>query len=180
VVCVTWDDAKAYVAWMAKKTDKPYRLQSEAEFEYAARGRTAPGAYPRFWFGNDDKDLCRNANGADEKARDSIEGAKNWTIAPCNDGYTFTAPAGHYQPNAFGLYDMAGNAFQWTEDCPHDSYNGAPVDGSPWTTEPCISGRVIRGGSWYYGTFALRAAYRDWLTFAGSGVGFRVARMLAP
>jgi len=62
VVCVSWGDARAYVDWIAKKTGKPYRLLSEAEFEYAARGRTSPGMYPRFWFGDDEKDLCRNAS----------------------------------------------------------------------------------------------------------------------
>src|SRR5262249_7105541 len=117
VVCVTWDDAKAYVVWLAKKTGKPYRLLTDAEWEYSARGRLSPGAYPRFWFGDDEKDLCRYGNGADQTARDRIEAAKNWTVAPCNDGHAYTSPAGRYEPNAFGLYDMAGNALQWTEDC---------------------------------------------------------------
>jgi formylglycine-generating enzyme required for sulfatase activity len=181
VVCVTWSDAKAYVDWVAKKTGKPYRLLSETEFEYAARGRTSPGMYPRFWFGNDEKELCQNGNGADQKARDSIvERASGWTFAPCNDGYTYTSPAGHYQPNAFGLYDMAGNAWQWTEDCYHDSYNGAPAGGSAWTASPCSDAHVIRGGSWINNPRYLRAALRLTLTGEGSGVGFRVARTLTP
>jgi formylglycine-generating enzyme required for sulfatase activity len=96
----------AYVDWIAKKAGKPYRLLSEAEWEYAARGQTSPGAYPRFWFSNDDKAFCQNGNGADQKARDTIEGAKSWTIVPCNDGYAYTSPAGHYTPNAFGLYEI--------------------------------------------------------------------------
>jgi formylglycine-generating enzyme required for sulfatase activity len=119
VVCITWNDAKAYTDWIAKKTGEPYRLLTEAEFEYAARGQTSPGNYPRFWFGDDDKAFCQNGNGADQKARDSIEGAKNWknwAIVPCDDGYAYTSSAGHFTPNAFGLYDMAGNAWQWTED----------------------------------------------------------------
>jgi formylglycine-generating enzyme required for sulfatase activity len=176
VVCVTWDDAKAYVDWMAKETRKPYRLLSEAEFEYAARGRTSPGAYPRFWFGNDEKELCRYGNGADQKTQDS--GAMIKPIAPCNDGYALMSPAGHYRPNAFGLYDMFGNAWQWTADCYHDSYNGAPADGSAWTAGACSSGRVIRGGSSVDGPPTLRSAIRLWL---GTGVltgGFRVARTL--
>jgi formylglycine-generating enzyme required for sulfatase activity len=180
VVCINWDDAKAYVAWLAKKTDKPYRLLSEAEFEYAARGRTSPGAYPRFWFGNDESDICRNGNGADQKARDSIPEAKNWTVAPCNDGYAYTSPAGHYTANAFGLYDMAGNAWQWLEDCWHSDYNGAPADGSPWTTTCSGSGRVVRGGSWYYSPWSLRAARRVRDTVEDSGIGVRVARTLKP
>jgi formylglycine-generating enzyme required for sulfatase activity len=76
LVCVSWNDAKAYVDWTAKKTGKPYRLLTEAEWEYAARGQTSPGTYPRFWFGNDAKAFCQNGNGADQKAQDSIEGAK--------------------------------------------------------------------------------------------------------
>jgi hypothetical protein len=90
-VCVSWNDAKAYVDWLSKKTGKPYWFLSESEWEYAARARTEPGSYPRFWFGNDEKDLCRYGNGADQKARDSIEGAKGWTNAACNDGYAYTS-----------------------------------------------------------------------------------------
>jgi formylglycine-generating enzyme required for sulfatase activity len=181
VVCVSWDDADAYAKWLAKKAGKPYRLLSEAEWEYAARGRTSPGAYPRFWFGNDERDLCRKGNGADQKARDSIEAAKNWPIAPCNDGYVYTSPAGHYEPNAFGLYDMAGNAWQWTADCYHNSYDGAPSDGSAWTTGTCDL-RVLRGGSWSSIPQFLRSAnrYRDQPVGRYFYVGFRVARTLTP
>jgi formylglycine-generating enzyme required for sulfatase activity len=178
VVCVTWDDANAYAQWVAKKTGKPYRLLSESEWEYAARGRTSTGAYPRFWFGDDEKDLCRNDNGADQKARDIIAVAKSWTIAPCNDGYAYTSPAGHYESNAFGLYDMAGNAWQWTADCYHDSYSGAPADGSAWTTGTCNSGRVVRGGSWGSRPRGLRAASRDGDAGGLHSVGFRLGRTL--
>jgi formylglycine-generating enzyme required for sulfatase activity len=182
VVCVSWNDAKAYVDWVANETGKPYRLLSEAEWEYAARARTSPGTYPRFWFGNDDKDLCRYGNGLDQKARDNdnIEWAKDETIAPCNDGYAFTSPAGRYEPNAFGLYDMAGNAWQWTADCYHESYNGAPADGSAWTTGTCGSGRVDRGSSWTSGPRSLRAANRGRHSEEYNSNGFRVARTLAP
>jgi formylglycine-generating enzyme required for sulfatase activity len=209
VVHVSWDDANAYANWLAKKTGKPYRLLSEAEWEYAARSRTSPGTYPRFWFGNDEKDLCRYGNGTDQKARDRIhaysnEGAKNWLVqrggdwaflakkgwplrptenqpvAPCNDGYAYTSPAGHYQPNDFGLYDMAGNASQWTADCYHDGYDGAPADGSAWTTD-CDDphdGHVVRGGSWFSDPVFLRAARRDrYPGWVASG-GFRLARTL--
>jgi formylglycine-generating enzyme required for sulfatase activity len=175
VVCVTWNDAKAYVDWMAKKTGKPYRLLSEAEFEYAARGQTSPGAYPRFWFGNEERDLCQNGNGADQKAQDSIASTKGWTIAPCNDGYAYTSPVGHYAPNAFGLYDMAGNAWQWIADCWHGDYNGAPTDGSVWTSGDC-SGRVVRGGSWFLNPRNLRVAARVRYSVEMSLVGFRLAR----
>src|SRR6266478_1764595 len=117
-VCLSWDEANAYAEWLAEKTDKPYRLLTEAEWEYAARGRTmSTGVYPRFWFGNNEKDLCRFGNGADQTARDRIVGAKGWAAAPCNDGYVYTSPAGHFEANAFGLHDMFGNAWQWTADC---------------------------------------------------------------
>ncbi len=195
VVCVSWGDAKAYVDWLAKKSGKPYRLLTEAEWEYAARGRMSPGAYPRFWFGNDEKDLCQYGNGADQKARDAVvarnhdPGAairdyRGWltevgtTFAPCNDGYAYTSPAGHYEPNAFGLYDMFGNAWQWTEDCWHTNYSGAPNDGSAWTTGCRDRGHVVRGGCWFNDPRALRAANRDWLDVVGNFIGFRVARTL--
>jgi formylglycine-generating enzyme required for sulfatase activity len=188
VVCVSWGDANAYANWLAKKTGKPYRLLSEAEWEYAARSRTSPGTYPRFWFGNDEKNICRYANGAD-KAFD-INGRQH-TIIRCNDGYASTSPVGHYKPNAFGLYDMAGNAWQWTADCYHDSYNGAPTDGSAWTAGTCNSGRVVRGGSYGISPEGLRAASRGWGHPDGAWepsrgevdlffIGFRGARMLAP
>jgi formylglycine-generating enzyme required for sulfatase activity len=165
VVCVSWDDAKAYVDWLSRKTGRPYRLLSEAEWEYAARGRLSSGAYPRFWFGDDEKELCRYGNSKG---------------VSCNDGYSFTSPAGHYQPNAFGLYDLSGNAWQWTADCWHDSYNGAPSDGSAWTAGTC-SGRVVRGGSWGEAARELRSARRLSGDAAdGNRIGFRVARTFVP
>jgi formylglycine-generating enzyme required for sulfatase activity len=172
VVCVSWDDANAYANWLAKKTGKPYRLLSESEWEYAARGRTTPGAYLRFWFGDDEKDLCRYGNFADQKS-----GRKD---APCNDGYERTSPAGHYAPNAFGLYDMFGNAWQWTADCYRDSYTDAPIDGSAWTIRTCSNGHVVRGGSWYSDLKHLRAAQRYRYTVEVNLIGIRVARPLGP
>jgi formylglycine-generating enzyme required for sulfatase activity len=173
VVCVKWDGAKAYADWLTKKTGKPYRLLSDAEWEYAARGRTSPGAYPRFWFGDEEKQLCRYGNFGDQEY-----GASN---APCNDGYKYTSPAGRFEPNAFGLYDMFGNAWQWTADCWHSSYNGAPDDGSAWTAGCEDTGRVVRGGSWDYDLSFLRAGYRNRYTADDSDyIGFRLARMLTP
>ena len=180
VVCVSWDDAKAYVDWLTQRTGKPYRLLTEAEFEYAAGARTVPGAYPRFWFGNDERVLCRYGNGRDQKARDTIEGAKGWKVL-CNDGYAYTSPAGHFEANDFGLHDMFGNAWQWTEDCYHDSYTGAPPDGGAWTTGDC-GRRVNRGGSWLNDPAFLRAARRQPLSTGNRNyfLGFRVGRTLAP
>jgi formylglycine-generating enzyme required for sulfatase activity len=148
VVCVSSDDANAYANWLAKKTGKPYRLLSEAEWEYAARGRTSPGNYPRFWFGDDEKDLCQYGNLG-----------KQTVGPPCNSPYANTSPAGHYQPNDFGLYDMFGNAWQWTVDCWHGDYKGAPADGSAWTAG-CDNNRerVIRGTGFGNPPSSLRAA----------------------
>jgi formylglycine-generating enzyme required for sulfatase activity len=179
VVCVNWDDVKAYVDWIAKKTGKPYRLLSEAEWEYAARGRTSPGTYPRFWFGDDERDLCGYVNFWDQ----TLGNAE----APCNDGYEGTSPAGHFAPNAFGLYDMAGNAWQLTADCYHynynhggySGYNGAPTDGSAWPIRTCFS-RVIRGGGFGSDPMQLRAANRNAGGDAHYLIGFRLARTLAP
>jgi formylglycine-generating enzyme required for sulfatase activity len=180
-VCLNWNDAKAYVDWLAKKTGKAYRLLSEAEWEYAARARTTPGAYPRFWFGNDEKDLCKYGNGADQQAHSSIEGAKGWTVAPCNDGYAYTSPAGHFPANEFGLNDMFGNAWQWTADCYNGTYDKAPTDGTAWTTGDC-GPRVVRGGSWVNLPRNLRAAGRGRNTsdYRGDNNGFRVGRTLTP
>jgi formylglycine-generating enzyme required for sulfatase activity len=177
VVCVSWNDAMAYVDWIAKKTGKPYRLLSEAEFEYAARGQTSPGAYPGFWFGSSENDLCRNGNGPDQQAR-NIPETSDWTFVSCDDGFAYTSPGGHFAPNAFGLYDMAGNAWQWLEDCWHDDYEGAPADGSAWTAACHLRDHVVRGGAWDFDPKNLRAAYRGSDTDANSNVGFRVARTL--
>ncbi len=182
-VCLSWNNAKAYVDWLVKKTGKPYRMLTEAEWEYAARGRTSPGDYPRFWFGDDENELCRYGNGADKSAWDSIKGLEGVTAAPCNDGYTYTSPAGHYEPNAFGLYDMFGNARQWTADCWHENYKGAPNDGSAWTTGSCSVGRVVRGGSWRNGPDALRPTQRGWGSSPNQRydqIGLRVGRTLPP
>jgi formylglycine-generating enzyme required for sulfatase activity len=180
-VCLNWSDAKAYVDWLARKTGKTYRLLTEAEWEYAARARTVPGVYPRYSFGNDEKDLCSYGNDADQTAKTSIPGAKDWTVAACNDGYAYTSPVGSFAANGFGVHDMQGNVWQWTEDCYHDSYAGAPSDGSAWTTGDC-GRRVVRGGSWSNDPKSLRSAsrYRDTPDYRDFNLGFRVGRTLTP
>jgi len=172
-VCLNWNDAKAYVAWLAKETGKSYRLLTEAEWEYATRA----GTTTRYSFGDDEKDMCRYGNGADQTAKSKITGADKWTIAPCNDGYAYTSPVGSFSPNAFGLYDVQGNAWQWLEDCWNENYTNAPSDGSAWTSGDC-SRRVVRGGSWYVYPGYLRAAFRlgDAADFRGSYSGFRLGR----
>jgi len=172
-VCVSWDDAKAYAAWMAQKTGKPYRLLSEAEWEYAAR---AGSSAIRPW-GDDGNAACGHANvwdatyekerglprradrnvgvGAGPSFRDVSANALKerregeWFLEShfCSDAHAFTAPTGRYSANAFGLHDTLGNAWEWVEDCLNASYTGAPDDGSAWQKGNCEL-RVLRGGSW--------------------------------
>ena len=175
VVCVNWNDAKAYVRWLSQKTGKNYRLPTEAEWEYAARAGTAT---PRFW-GWDNSSGCRYANLADFSAA----GALNWDrnnqqqVFQCTDGYVYTAPVAQFQANTFGLTDMLGNVWEWTEDCYNASYNGAPTNGSAWLTSDC-SLRVNRGGSWSILPRYVRSARRDWdpATYRYNYLGFRVSR----
>ncbi|MBV9562470.1 MAG: SUMF1/EgtB/PvdO family nonheme iron enzyme [Bradyrhizobium sp.] len=159
-VCVSWDDARTYVHWLEKKTGKDYRLLSEAEWEYSARA----GTTMRYFFGNDDKEMCRYGNAAGK----------------C-DGYDYTSPVGHFLPNGFGLYDMHGNTWQWVEDCYHDSYVGAPSDGSAWMAANC-NVYVLRGGSWYYDRRYLRSAIRikNSANVRNDNYGFRLGRTLSP
>ena len=159
--------------WLRQKTGKDYRLLTEAEWEYSARAGTTAA---RFW-GEDGNMSCSFANGADTKAKMIVYGASNWPVANCDDGYAYTAPVGSYKPNAFGLYDMLGNVWEWTQDCLNENYVGAPKDGSAWTKGEC-SRRVLRGGSWDYYPMHLRSAMRARNAAANRGNfnGFRVAR----
>jgi formylglycine-generating enzyme required for sulfatase activity len=164
LINVSWVDVQRYVAWFSKMTGKPYRLLTEAEYEYAARAGTLT-EYP--W--GDDITL----NGQ--------------TMAKC-DGCGSTrdgnqpAPVGSFAPNRFGLYDMAGNIWEWVADCTHDNYVGAPTDGSAWTTADrgnCHY-HIDRGGSWAGGLNLLRSAHRDRTPTVNvsDDLGFRVARTL--
>ena len=161
VINVSWDDAGAYAAWLSKKTRKPYRLLSESEYEYAARAGTQT-AYP---WGN-----AVGTNKADCHSCGSAWDARQ------------TAPVGSFAPNRFGLYDMAGNVREWTQDCYHDSYSGAPADGTAWTEGANCYDRVVRGGSWLLAPAFLRSASRYWFTadYRLRYLGFRVARTLSP
>ncbi len=168
VINVSWQDAQAYVSWLAQQTGKPYRLPSEAEWEYTARaGTTTPFALPA--------------------PKGSIDIAGNG-LANCNGcGSQWdnkrTAPIGSFPTNAWGLYDMHGNVWEWVEDIYHNNYQGAPADGSAWTDgegKKSSRDRVNRGGSWVSIPGGLRSANRD-----GNGpgyrsysLGFRVARTL--
>jgi formylglycine-generating enzyme required for sulfatase activity len=142
VVCVRWNEAQDYATWLSTKTSHHYRLLTEAEYEYLNRAGTST-AY--FWGDRQDAQ-CIYANAADAAAKARF----GWTTgtASCNDGYAATSPVGQFQPNRFGLYDTSGNVRSWTQDCWHDNYDGAPLDGSPWMTDGDCSRRVLRGGSW--------------------------------
>ncbi len=172
VVCVSWDDAVAYVEWLSSETGVRYRLPGEAEWEYAARS----GSATKYHFGDDESQLCRYANHADRSTNFS------WRNESCSDGVgERTAEVGSYRPNDFGLYDMHGNVREWVQDCWNDSYVGAPSDGSTWTSGNCAD-RVLRGGTWSLNPRFLRAAYRYGLTsdLRSGSFGFRVARTLTP
>jgi len=134
------------------------------------------GATTAYWWGNDPNAACAYANGPDLDFKANYSVA---TVVNCHDGFVNTSPVGHFLPNAFGLYDTTGNVWEWVEDCYHGSYDGAPTDGSPWTTGDC-SQRVLRGGSWGNLPASLRAADRSGFTTDGRiiGLGFRVARTL--
>lgn len=175
-VCVSWVNAKAYVDWLSRSTGKSYRLLSEAEFEYAARA----GGSSRYGFGNDPGELCKFANGADQSAK----AAGLPATAPymnCKDGYPFTAPVGSFAPNAFGLYDLIGNVWEWTEDCFYGDYATARLESASRSAEVCGS-RTLRGGDWFSTEQSLRPAVRAKAdpNAHNDDIGFRVVRTLAP
>lgn len=154
VVCVSWNDAKAYIAWLSKRTDKPYRLLSEADWEYVARANSTT-SYP---WGNDAAEGCRHMNGTDRTTKAKYSHLDYLdTFGSCDDGYLNTAPVGSFQPNKFGLYDMIGNVGEWVQDCT-GPYGDRRESAAP--VEVTCAKRVVRGGSW--GTIArqLRSAER--------------------
>ena len=170
---VSWDDAQEFIRKLNAKTGKRYRLPSEAEWEYMARAGTTT---TRHW-GNSDEG-CRYANGPDETARSE---ALYWTTSDCEDGYGLkTAPVGQFQPNGFGVYDVLGNVREWTQDCWHETYEGAPSDGSAWAVGGDCSRRGLRGGAWYGEPRHLRSAERSRLPADRRHpfIGFRLARTL--
>ena len=171
VVCVNRRDVDAFVRWYSAKEGRTFRLPTEAEWEYAARAGTTQS---RYW-GDGLVVQCEYSNGS------SMTYGSKFTQEPdidhrCADGYVYTSPVGSFRPNPWGLYDMLGDAWQWTADCGHKNYVGAPTDGSAWLTGKCRS-RPYRGGSWYDGPWLLRAAMRNfgYINERYNGVGFRLA-----
>jgi formylglycine-generating enzyme required for sulfatase activity len=183
VVCVSALDAADYAAWLSEKTGKPYRLPSEAEWEYAARA----GKKTSWFWGNDaGAKGCRYLNAMD------ASGHKKYPIneaMACDDKFTTTAPVGSFPANAFGVYDMLGNVWEVVGDCYHNTYQGAPTDGSAWM-EGCETPigadaadgpfHPMRGGAWLENAWDSRYSAR-WPTTANgreTSVGFRLARDL--
>jgi formylglycine-generating enzyme required for sulfatase activity len=174
-VCVSWADANAYVDWLSSTTGKSYRLLSETEYEYAARA----GGTARYGFGNDPAELCRFANGADQSAKTAGLPA-GAPYMNCTDGFPFTAPVGSFAANAFGLHDLVGNVWEWTEGCFHVDYAAAGADGAARSEAGC-SARAVRGGDWFSTERSLRPAVRAKANADAhhDDIGFRVARTLA-
>ena len=153
IIGINWHDAKMYAVWLSAKTGNHYRLLTEAEWEYAARG----GAKSEDLFGKG----SANCDGCGSR----------WDNKQ-------PAPIGSFPANGFGLHDMLGNVWEWTQDCWNKSYNGnPPADGSAWTEGRCVF-RVLRGGSWISDPTLVRAAARGWIkpTARLDAAGFRVAR----
>ena len=177
VVCITWKDAKAYIRWLNQVTGNVYRLPSEAEWEYVARG----GIVGRNYWDGIAEAQCEFANGGDKKLIEHYTDWE-WSAAPCSDGFVYTSPVGRFGPNDFGVSDMLGNAWEWVEDCWHHGYSGAPADGGAWTEGGNCSFRMARGGSWYFIPRFLRFAYRRKAHSEGRyyHFGFRVAQTIDP
>jgi formylglycine-generating enzyme required for sulfatase activity len=158
VIDVSWEDARAYARWLGEQTGAPYRLPSEAEWEYATRA----GSESAYWWG--DEAGNNHANCSDCGSRwDAVQ----------------TAPAGSFAPNHYGLHDAAGNVSEWVQDCYFDSYEGASEDSSAQAQQDCER-RVVRNGDWNTRPEKIRSAARAWLKplIRNNSTGFRVARDL--
>ena len=177
VACLNWTHANAYVSWLAEHTGQPYRLISESEWEYVARaGRSSDYTYP---WGEDGSEACVHGNVLDESTiRDQPE--LPMPAAPCDDGFPGIAPVGQFKPNAFGVYDITGNVWEWLQDCYVMPYaEDVPSDGSAYINEACER-RAVRGGSWISTLFWQRPTFRgrDPEDLTSRIFGVRVARDL--
>lgn len=164
VVCVSWNDAQAYARWLTQRTGKPYRLLSEAEWEYVAR-----------------TGLTSSSPLSHETANYGAETDTVTPLASGRDRWLHTAPVGSFPPDALGLYDIRGNVWEWLQDCYHENYEGAPVDGTARESGCSMADRrAVRGGGWGDSARLLRTTYRLRGPAAGRyfSLGFRVARDL--
>lgn len=175
VIHVSWNDANAYAEWLARQSDRGYRLPSEAEFEYALRA----GSQTPYWWGDGSPDRAVENMTGDQ---DRFPGdQRRWDdgFRRYSDGFWGPAPVASLEANPFGLFDMGGNVMEWVEDCWHDSFIRAPSDGSAWVNPGC-NRRVIRGASWSSNPAMSRSAFRlsSRSEATDARVGFRVARDL--
>lgn len=170
--CISWFDAKAYVAWLADQTGQPYRLPTEAEWEYVARGGTQTD-YP---WGDDPDAGCNVANYYDQSAA----GLRPWDPVGCDDGFAQVAPIGSLAPNIFGLHDIVGNVWEWVEDCYVVPYGVQATDGSAHQVDGSCYRRGVRGGAWHSRATWQRPSFRgrDTEDFVTQVFGIRVARDL--
>ncbi len=177
VVCVTYPDAVDYAAWLARKTGKPYRLPSEEEWEYAARGGTTTAWY----WGDSPEEGCKKAALLTSGTMAAFGWPKSMTgMMVCADPAAYARPVASFPPNPFGLYDMIGNAFEWVADCSETSHVGDPADGSVRKVAQCEK-RMLKGGGYHTPFWLTRAAVRSnplSPDFRMMTVGFRVARDL--
>ncbi len=174
VVCVSWNDANAYARWLSALTGRRYRLPTEAEWEYVASSGQ-PGTYP---WGDDSARACEFANVLDATGQSA--GQFDWPAAECDDGYARVAPVGRFQANRFGLFDVIGNVWEWTEDCYEAPYPPGPLDGGPVRGGEQCELRTVRGGGWITRPDRLRPTFRG-RDPAGTRYrffGFRVVREL--
>ena len=161
VINVSWHLAREYTRWLSSVTGRRYRLPVEAEWEYVARAASGT----RFVSGDDPAGLCAHSN-------------LSYKTDACEDRFEFTAPVGDFEANPWGLHDLFGNVWEWTEDCWHPDHTGLPLDGRTRTRGGDCDQRVVRGGAWYSEVDQLRSSYRN-RNKAASGsdsVGFRVVR----
>jgi formylglycine-generating enzyme required for sulfatase activity len=180
VMCVSWDDAHAYLQWLSKETGRKFRLPSEAEWEFAARA----GSTTRYPFGDEPAALCKHANVFDRSGKATISAitGKTRKEIDCDDRAGLTTVVGMYEANANGLYDMLGNAGELVEDCQHLTYEGAPTDGSAWTAACHVfhgsNMAVHRGGNYNNGPAGASPTFRGHTGTANRssvGEGFRIA-----
>ena len=147
---------KGYADWLAKRTGKPYRLPSEAEWEYAARAGTVTAWY----WGDVAETGCENANLVSSAFIEALGSPAYWQRKQvCFDSHTFSLPVASFPANPFGLYDMAGNAFEWVADCASASHEGAPTDGSARSTGDCTR-RFLKGGAFHTPFWLTRSGAR--------------------
>jgi formylglycine-generating enzyme required for sulfatase activity len=172
VVNTTWNDARAFCEWLCKTEGERYRLPTEAEWEYACRA----GTTTQYHSGDDPESLSLVGNVVDATARDKWTNYPDWEYISSRDGYVFTAPAGQFQPNSLGLYDMHGNVWEWCGDWYAEDYytNSPPTDPQGPFRGLC---RVMRGGSWGSGSWICGSAVRYWSlpSHPHDSRGFRVA-----